>query len=55
MNQWAVSRIQPDKPQRTEFLHVAIRCLLNDGSWAIVSDSFSESDVGKWIDPEKRQ
>lgn len=33
----------------------ASRCSLNDGSWSIVGDSFSESDVGEWIDPERRQ
>lgn len=34
---------------------VAIKRSLNDGSRAVVGDSFSESDVGEWIDPERRQ
>lgn len=34
---------------------VRIKLLLNDGSWAIIGDSFSESDVGKWIAPERRK
>lgn len=29
--------------------------LLNDGSWAIVGDSFSESYVGKWIQPKRKR
>lgn len=31
-----------------------IKLLLNDGSWAIVGDSSSESNVGKWIGPERK-
>lgn len=34
---------------------MGIKLLLNDGSWAIIGDSFSESDVGKWIAPEKEE
>lgn len=34
---------------------VAIRTSLDDGSWAIVGDRFSESDVSKRIDPERRK
>ena len=34
---------------------VAFCCSLDDGSWAIISDSFSESDVGKRVDPEREE
>lgn len=33
---------------------VGIKLLLNDGSRSIVGDSSSESDVGKWIEPEMK-